>query len=227
MTDSPTRTRGPRRDAAENREALILAAATMLDRDPNASLETIATEAGLSRRAMYGHFSSRDDLLRELALHGAARINAALLPADGTAPDAEPSDPALRLAAVGARLWSEVDHVRTMALTTVRGPQAHLVGDALQPLRRHVRGIVEAGIADGSFRDDIDARTLAHLIESAAISVLDESTRRSLPSDEGRRLVVLSVLSMAGFSAVEGGRILSSLTRTDDGAPTSTKKAAR
>jgi AcrR family transcriptional regulator len=212
MSDTPTRSRGPRRDAAENRETLLLAAATVLDRDPGASLEAVATEAGLSRRALYGHFATRDDLLRELALHGAARINAALLPAgESPAAGSDDHDPARRLAAVGARLWDEVDHVRTMALTTVRGPQAHLVGDALLPLRRHVRAIVEAGVASGDFRDDIEARTLSRLIESAAISVLDESTRHDVSSDEGRRLVVLSVLSMAGYSAADAGRILRSL----------------
>ncbi|KQQ28763.1 TetR/AcrR family transcriptional regulator [Frondihabitans sp. Leaf304] len=216
MPSAASHPRAPRRDATENRESLLLAAGTLLNRDPNASLEAVAAEAGLSRRALYGHFANRDDLLRELALRGAARINAALLPGAGAVPGAEPTDPALQLATVGARLWNEVDHVRTMALITVRGPQALLVGDALLPLREHVRGIVERGITDGSFRDDIDARTLAHLIESAAISVLDESTRHEISTAEGRRLVVLSVLALAGFGHAEATTILTTLTPEEE-----------
>jgi AcrR family transcriptional regulator len=205
------RARAPRRDAAVNREALILAAATLLNRDPGASLEAIAAEAGLSRRAVYGHFATRDALLHELAVHGADRINAAVL---GNASEAGPRDPALELAAVGARIWHEVDHIRVMALLTVRGPQLQVVGGALKPLRDHVRDIVARGVDEGAFRTDVDVDTLAHLVESAAVSVLDEAVRSSLDTDEGRRLVVLSVLSIAGFSYREAAAILLSLDST-------------
>ncbi|MCU1528459.1 MAG: hypothetical protein JWP75_2222 [Frondihabitans sp.] len=210
------RARAPRKDAAENREALILAAATLLNRDPSASLEAIAAEAGLSRRAIYGHFSTRDDLLRELALHGATRINAALLSA---APELEGSDPALQLAAIGARIWHEVDHIRVMALLTLRGPQLSLVGDALRPLRNHVHEIVARGVDTGAFRTDISVDTLARLVESSAISVLDEATRYDITSEEGRRLVVLSVLSIVGFGAREADEILRTLPDTTTPSP--------
>ena len=66
-----------RRDAVKNRAALLAAARVALNRDPESSLETIAAEAGLSRRAVYGHFPTRDDLLREVTAHGAARIGRA------------------------------------------------------------------------------------------------------------------------------------------------------
>ena len=203
-----TRSRAPRRDAAENREAIILAAAAALNADPSASLEAIATAAGLSRRAFYGHFATRDDLLRDLALHGAERLNATL---DGDGEHGTETTPAVDLALLGARLWDEIDHVRVMALVTVRGPQSSLLGDALSPLRRRVRHLVQRGADDGAFRADIEVPRLSRLVESAAISVLDEAARHGLTTDEGRRLVVLSVLSIAGFSAQEAGRILRTL----------------
>jgi AcrR family transcriptional regulator len=206
-----TRLRAPRKDAAENREALIMAAATLLNRDPSASLEAIATEAGLSRRAIYGHFSTRDELLQALALHGATRVNAALL---GAAPEPEAQDPALQLAAVGARIWNEVDHIRVLALITLRGPQLSIVGDALRPLRDHVHDIVRRGIDEGVFRSDIEVDTLARLVESAAISVLDEASRFVVTSEEGRRLVVLSVLSIVGLGYRDADTILRALPDT-------------
>lgn len=218
----PARTRGPRKDAAVNRQALLMAAATLLNRDPSASLEAIAAEAGLSRRAVYGHFATRDDLLREVTLNGATRVNAALL--DATS-QLDSTDPAIQLAAVGARIWREVEPVRVMALITVRGPQLELVGQVLRPLREQVRRIVARGVDSGAFRSDIEVDRLSRLIESAAISVLDEANRYELDSDEGRRLVVLSVLSLAGFSALEAGEILRTLPDTHPSEPAATASA--
>ena len=66
-----TAARRPRRDALENRAGIIAAAQSVLATDPNASLDAIAHAAGLSRRALYGHFSDREALLRA-AIGGAA-----------------------------------------------------------------------------------------------------------------------------------------------------------
>ena len=66
---------GRRRDATANRAALLAAAQTVLARDPHASLDAIAQSAGLSRRALYGHFSDRESLLREVIAIGAGRFN--------------------------------------------------------------------------------------------------------------------------------------------------------
>ena len=69
-------TRDPRRDATANREAILSAAAVALNEDIDASLETIAARAGLSRRAVYGHFATRDELLVEVFTRGARRLAA-------------------------------------------------------------------------------------------------------------------------------------------------------
>ncbi|MES2169657.1 MAG: helix-turn-helix domain-containing protein, partial [Actinomycetota bacterium] len=112
-----TSTRAPRRDATENRGALLDAARALLNRDPSASLEAIAAEAGLSRRSVYGHFANRDDLLSELVTLGSQRVA-------GTLDGVSHPDPVVRLALIGARLWREVESVRVMAVIAVRGPLA-------------------------------------------------------------------------------------------------------
>ena len=71
---APARAR--RADAATNRVALVRAAQTVLARDPHASIDTIAREAGLSRRAVYGHFPDRDSLVRAVIAVAAERFNA-------------------------------------------------------------------------------------------------------------------------------------------------------
>ncbi|WIB36465.1 TetR/AcrR family transcriptional regulator [Curtobacterium sp. MCJR17_043] len=118
MTTTDRPTRAPRRDATENRAALVQAARTLLQADPDASLEAIAAHAGLSRRAVYGHFPSRDDLVREVVTGGAERILAAMPSRAAFAG----LPPASRLAAIAVALWTEVSHVRSMAVIAVRGP---------------------------------------------------------------------------------------------------------
>lgn len=192
-TDHPQR--ALRRDATENRAALLDAARRELQRDPDAGLETIAAAAGLSRRAVYGHFPSRDDLVREVVTAGAARV-AATMPA---AHDLADLPPAARIAAIGVALWSEVSHVRSMARVAVRSPFSESVAAVFAPLRAQVREACVLGIADGSMRGDVDAGTLGRLVEGACIVVLDEAVRSGTSDEDGRRMVVLSALGIAGI----------------------------
>lgn len=189
---TPPAPRAPRRDAAANREALVAAAVTLLNRDPAVPLEAIAAEAGLSRRSVYGHFATRDDLVREVTLRGAARIARAARPAPI-------DDPLVQLAALAAELWAQVEHVRVMARITVRGPLVGDVAQALAPLRAAVLDIVRRGTAEGRMRDDVDPARLARLVEGAALAVLDEAAATDLSRAEGHRLVVVAVLGMVGL----------------------------
>ena len=184
--------RVPRRDATENRAALLVAARDVLNVDPEASLETIATRAGLSRRSVYGHFATRDDLLRELVRLGSGRVAGAVAGITHT-------DPVVRLALIGTRLWHEVEHVRVMALITVRGPLRSYAADALLPVRAAVLAAVGEALAASSIRSDVTASRLARLVEDSALSVLEESTREALPSRDGHRLVMMNMLGTLGY----------------------------
>ncbi|MGJ4845125.1 TetR/AcrR family transcriptional regulator [Leifsonia sp. Le1] len=194
-------TRAPRRDAAANREAIIAAAAAALNEDIDASLETIAARAGLSRRAIYGHFATRDDLLVDVFTRGAARLAALLDPVSH--PDAR-----VEIALFGATLWAEVEHVRVSAALAVRGPHREIVGAALDPARERLRDTVRRGMAAEQLRTDLDLETVTRLIENAAVSVLDEAMRAKLTNSEGHRLVMLAGLSAAGLSWREAGALI-------------------
>jgi AcrR family transcriptional regulator len=194
-------TRAPRRDATQNRLALIDAARVVLNRDPDASLESIAAEAGLSRRSVYGHFRTREELVAELNDLGIARVTAALAPIGH-------SDARIALALVGARLWSEVENVRVTAQLAIRGPRRELVAAGLEPVRRSLLDTVRQGIDARQLRQDIAAVTLARLIEGAALSVLDEAVRADISYEEGHRLVMLVALSTAGLSWREAGELI-------------------
>jgi len=188
----PPRARAPRKDAAENRAALIAAAVRVLDRDIDGSLETIAAEAGLTRRAVYGHFATRDDLVREVLTLGAARMAASILPI-------EHADARVEIALYGATLWREVQHASVTAEFAVRGPHVALVADALEPARAKLRATVRRGVDEGVLRGDIAPDRLARLIERVALDVLAEATHDGLDGRAGHTLVMVAALSVAGL----------------------------
>lgn len=199
MDDTPP-ARGRRRDALENREALLEAAARVLRRDPEASIDAAAAEAGLSRRALYGHFASRDALLSELVERGTARIAAALA-------DVRDDDPVLHVARIGIALWQEISEVKLVARVIVRGPLEREAARGLEPVRASLREAIERGAAVGAFRADVAPEIVARLVEESALSVLDEVVRSGLGDAQARRLVVVTALGVAGLGWREAGDI--------------------
>ncbi len=187
----PPRTR--RRDAATNHEALLHAAQAVLAENPHASLDAIAHAAGLSRRALYGHFADRESLLREVIAIGAERFN---LIAEATAD----TDPRIALARMAARLWHEVSTVRALANITLDDHHVADTARALEPLRRRVREITNDGVRSGVFRQDMTPEVLAFLIEETARSVL---RGLRLETHDAGAIVAKVILSVAGLSWAE------------------------
>lgn len=187
---APARAAGRRRDATANRAALLAAAQRVLARDPHASLDAIAQSAGLSRRALYGHFSDREELLREVIAIGAGRFNA-------IAEETSDPDPRVALAHMAARLWREASAVRASA--NIALDDAHVAGTvrSLAPLRRRVRELTRQGVESGAFRGDVAPDLLAFLIEETARATLRELRLSTRDADAA---VVRVVLSIAGLS---------------------------
>ncbi|QAY72824.1 TetR/AcrR family transcriptional regulator [Agromyces protaetiae] len=194
--------RRPRRDAAANRESLIRAAALCLAESPDASLEQIAAAAGLTRRAVYGHFANRDELVFALIERGTERLNRA------AEPSATEISAPVAIALLGARLWSVVGHVRLLASMALTQPYVERVTIALAPVREHLGAVVALGIADGTLRGDLRPELLERLVEGSAIAVLLESARTGMPDAEGRRVAMLSMLATAGLSWREAGDLI-------------------
>lgn len=190
--------RAPRSDAARNRAEILRAAQEVIARDPRASIDAIAAAAGLSRRALYGHFADRDALLAEVIALGAERFNAIAATVDD-------ADPRVALARLAARLWREAASVR--ASVTLALDDAHVADTAraLDPLRARLRRIAHAGAAAGAFRRDLDADLVAALVEETARATLREL-------DAGRAdaasIVVRVVLSVAGLAWTEQEALL-------------------
>lgn len=190
-------TRAPRRDARANRDSILSAARTALAQDSNASIDLIARTAGLTRRALYGHFDDRSALITELIRTGAQRFNAiAEHPLD--------DDARIALAELAARLWHEVAHIQTV--TSIALDDAHVAdtATALAPLRRVVGDIVERGRRTDALRTDIPGDVLARLIEETARMVV----RVDAVGPDAITTVVRAVLSIAGLSWRETDALL-------------------
>lgn len=193
--------RAPRRDAAANRESLLAAARVVFNHDPSASLEAVAAEAKLSRRSVYGHFTSREELLLELVTAGTRRVATAL-------ESVTHEDPLVRLALIASTLWREVESVRVMALVAVRGPLASHTVATLGPIRTKVRAAITEGQADGSMRTDLAVERLARLVEDTALLVLEDSTEHPLTAREGDRLAMLMILAVVGLGWRDAGTFI-------------------
>ncbi|MFC7942299.1 TetR/AcrR family transcriptional regulator [Microbacterium oxydans] len=187
-----------RRDALANRESLLRAAQSVLATNPTASLDAIAQAAGLTRRAVYGHFADRDSLLREVIAVGAQRFNA-------IAETTDESDPRVTLARMATRLWREASAVRASA--NIALDDAHLADTvrALAPLRRRIRDLTAVGVGSGAFRGDMPPELLAFLIEETARATLRELRLTTTDADA---TVVRVVLSVVGLSWTEQAELI-------------------
>jgi AcrR family transcriptional regulator len=70
--------RADTRSAVLSVAAVLDAAVALLGRRPDASMDEIATAAGVSRQTIYAHYSSRDALLRAVTRHVTAEVTRGL-----------------------------------------------------------------------------------------------------------------------------------------------------
>lgn len=165
------------RERAISRGDRFIAAATDLLRStgkPDFTVQEVVDRSGMSLRSFYHHFATKDDLLLALVEETVRRYVEDVRPRVQAEPDPaeklriflraifggpESDDPAAR----GMVLfhWQLAD-TRAADFAATIAPQSELITE-----------IVEAGVADGTFRDDIPVPILTTLITGTLLSVLD------------------------------------------------------
>jgi TetR/AcrR family transcriptional repressor of mexCD-oprJ operon len=139
---------GRRADAVRNREAIMDAAKRCLAEDSSASMAEIAVAAGVGRVTLYGHFSSREELVDAVFEQTIAQADAQLAALDLTG-DA--------LAAM-RRLVSSSWEIVAESQALLAAAEEALGSDRIRahhhkPMRR-VGALIKRGQAEGSFRSD-------------------------------------------------------------------------
>jgi TetR/AcrR family transcriptional regulator, cholesterol catabolism regulator len=132
------------------------------------SVNDLAVAMGIHKSSVYAHIEGKEDLLGEIALAGAATFHAAL---DQLASDASPRTRLeLALRAHLGIVQSQLD-VATVWLQEWR----HLGGEPRERFiaerrryERRVRSLIEAAIASGDLRRDLDVKYATIIFLSAA-----------------------------------------------------------
>jgi AcrR family transcriptional regulator len=155
------RRRELRRDAADNRDRVLAAAARAVRREgAGVPMATIAADAGVGVGTVYRHFPSRDALLNALTRQSIERVLAAARrAADGDQPGIE---------AIGSFLDQTIDHGADLVLPLHGGPP--ITDPAIAAVRAEVHrtlgSVLERGQRDGTVRPDV---TTADLVVFGAL----------------------------------------------------------
>ncbi|WP_063059490.1 TetR/AcrR family transcriptional regulator [Nocardia sienata] len=153
--------RKQRADAHRSRVAILDAAARILNEQPEASVETIATGAGVTRQTVYAHFPSRDRLLVAV-LDRLTELTVAAM--DAAEPDEGPAAEALlRVFDAASR---ESGRYPTL-LQQINGLPTAAAQDRARhaPIADRIERVIERGQATGEF----DSRLPAGWLVVAAI----------------------------------------------------------
>lgn len=170
-----------RADAQRNRIAILAATPVALRNNPDASVADIAAEAGVGRMTLYGHFTTRAELIEAAVVESLERGDAVLaeVPLDG--------DPAEAFARLIASSWSLVDQSRALLAAAQKELSAARIRELHQKAEARMRGLLERGRREGAFRGDLPVSWLlatTHTVMNAAAEEI--SAGRLDPEDAAR-----------------------------------------
>jgi AcrR family transcriptional regulator len=193
MTDAPetaTPTRRRRSDARRSIEAIRTAARAVLGDRPDASMEDIATAAGVTRQTVYAHFASRDALIASLIeVAGSETVDAI----DAARLDSLPPVDALRrYLDIGWQLIRRYPFLLVPALArTPPGNEAtHLAGTA------HLEQLIRRGQHTGDFDPALPADWLAAAVIGLGHTAADEVAAGRLTADKAYSVFSESALRL-------------------------------
>lgn len=195
---APRTVRNRRADARRSRASILQAAIRLLNERPDASVEAIATAAGVTRQTVYAHFPAREQLLAAALDRLTEQTVAAMAAAD---PDSGPAaDALLRLLDAAERAAGEYPALTRMLST--------LPASAQQDAERHVpvaellERVVRRGQADGEFDDRLPAGWLVTATIALAHAADAEAEAGRLTSQEARDTLRTSLLRLLGAARV-------------------------
>jgi AcrR family transcriptional regulator len=162
---SPSAARKPRTDAQRNRERILeVAKEAFTRRGASASLDDIATHAGVGPGTLYRHFPTRDALIEAVYRTEVEKLAAA----ERRFAEALPPIEALR-----AWMLLFVDHIAAKqiiapALNTVVGGPTKLYEGSRSQIQGAIDALVKRAIKSGDIRKDLDSSDLLRALIGVA-----------------------------------------------------------
>ncbi|MEU3567300.1 TetR/AcrR family transcriptional regulator [Kitasatospora sp. NPDC036755] len=182
----------PRRaDAERNIAAILAAAASCLGKNPNASMTEIAAAAGVGRVTLYGHFSSREELLSRLMERALTEVATMV---DATDLAHGPADEAL-LAFIRSS-WQLLDRNLRMLHAARHALPAEAVHGHHTGILSAMEHLITRGRQEGTFRDDLPAHWLVTSVYTLVQAAGDQVESGRFTSEEALDALEATLVSV-------------------------------
>lgn len=178
---------GKRADARRNISAILDAAQACLVADPQASIGEIAKRAGVGRVTLYGHFTSRVELVDAVFTRAITVADEILEAVDL---DGEPRQALARLV---ASTWQIVHQSHALLIAAQNCLPAERIHAAHAGPMRRIQGLIERGQRKGVFRDDLPVSWLVALYHSVVHGAANEITAGRLTAADAPSLITASL----------------------------------
>ncbi|MFB7336009.1 TetR/AcrR family transcriptional regulator [Streptomyces adustus] len=193
MVDALGRT-SQRSIARSNRTRILATARQKLRDNPDASLDSIAQAAGVARRTVYGHFSSRQALVAALTQEAGHALQQAF--ATARIPGADPLEATARMALAA---WAVGDQYRMLISLGRRDLGDEAIRATLAPAREEATATVRRGQDEGVFADHVPAPVLALTLEAVMLALAAENAA-STWADPAGEAAATALLVAAGVA---------------------------
>lgn len=178
-----------RADAQRNRAAIIGATAEALRIDPDASVADIAAAAGVGRMTLYGHFTTRAELLEAALVDNLDRGDAVLQQVDLD------GDPVAALERLIDSSWMLVDRSRALLTAAQKELPPARIRELHEKAEARVRGLLERGQRDGAFRTDLPVGWLLATTHVVMHGAADEITAGHISPTDAPRFIRATLLA--------------------------------
>lgn len=177
----------PRRaDARRNVDRILDAGLTLFAQDPKVSMTDVARAAGVGRVTLYGHFSSREELLTAVVDRAVTQATRAM--DERFDDDLDPGQLIVRLV---ESAWETLERFGRVRLSALESHSPEWLRDMHDPVLRRMESLFSRGQAEGLFRTDVPVSwmvtTLYALLHAAddevAAGRLERSAAASLVTD--------------------------------------------
>lgn len=188
-------TRPRRADAQRNRAKILTATPVALSRDPDASIADIATQAGVGRMTLYGHFATRAELIEAALVESLERGEDVLreVPPDGDAGEA--------FSRLIASSWTLLNDARALLLAAQKELPAARIRELHEAAEARMRDLLERGRREGVFRTDLPVSWLLTTTHVVLHGAADEISAGRLTPDDAARFIQATLRPAFAVSA--------------------------